>query len=98
MDHTTGLRSSRRNAPDEALDEALRRGSFSALLAGLLFAIAFPAALWLSDFVPEHAGPAWESIERGAVLVTKDVAMYLGAAFARDAGPALDLRSATAPR
>ena len=98
MDHAPGLRSSRRNAPDEALDEALRRGSFGAVVSGLLFAIAFPAALWLSDFVPEHAGHAWESIERGATLVAKEVAMYLGTASASDARPALDLRSVMALR
>jgi len=98
MDHAPGLRSSRRNAPDEALDEALSRGSFGAVVSGLLFAIAFPAAFWLSDFVPERAGPAWKSIERGAALVAKEVAMYPGAASASDARPALDLRSVMALR
>jgi hypothetical protein len=54
------------------LDEALRRGSFGALISGSLLAIAFPAALWLSDFVPEHAKPAWDAIKRDVVFFVKD--------------------------
>ena len=75
----------RLSAADEALDEALRRGSFGALLSGLLLAIAFPAALWLSDFVPEHAKPAWISIKRDVVFFVKKVAFHPSAASAGSA-------------
>ena len=75
----------RPSAPEEALDEALRRGSFGALLSGLLLAIAFPAALWLSDFVPEHAKPAWDSIKRDVVFFVKEVAFHPSAASAGSA-------------
>ena len=75
----------RLSAPEEALDEALRRGSFGALLSGLLLAIAFPAALWLSDFVPEHAKPAWDSIKRDVVFFVKEVAFHPSAASAGSA-------------
>ena len=70
----------RLGAPEEALDEALRRGSFGALISGSLLAIAFPAALWLSDFVPEHAKPAWASIKRDIVFFVKEVAFLPSAA------------------
>jgi hypothetical protein len=43
-----------------------------------LLAIAFPVALWLSDFVPEHAGRAWDSIKHGASLLMEEVATYPG--------------------
>ena len=76
----------RLGASEEALDEALRRGSFGALLSGLLLAIAFPAALWLSDFVPEHAKPAWDSIKRDVVFFMKEAAFHPSAASAAACG------------
>jgi hypothetical protein len=71
------------------LDEALRRGSFGALLSGLLLAIAFPVALWLSDFVPEHAEPAWDSIKRDVIFFVKEVALHPSAASAGSAPVAM---------
>ena len=80
--------SRRLSAPDEALDEALRRGSFDALVSGLLLAIVFPATLWLSDFVPEHAKPAWDSIKRDVVFFVKEVVFHPSAASAGSAAVA----------
>jgi hypothetical protein len=57
-------------------DEAIERGSPAAFRSALAVAIAVPLTLWFGHFASERARPAWEAIEREAILLRQEVCSF----------------------
>jgi hypothetical protein len=61
-----------RSRHEEAVDDAIERGSPAACWSALFVAIALVSALWFGDFASERVGPAWEAVESEATLLARE--------------------------